>query len=147
MGYSHIMPGLAQGSKPETGARLYDDFDTVVLCAQEHQDISLVGVEVIHAPFDDAGDPPSKSEVRIAWNAAKAVAKRVKDGRRVLVTCAAGLNRSGLVNGFALIMLGLRPRQAISVIQMARPGALFNQHFVQLLKSVRSVASESSHAA
>jgi protein-tyrosine phosphatase len=136
MGFAYIIPKyLAQGSVP-LDYDLRGRFDTVVLCAEELQDVPLPGVEVIHAPLDDA--KPTQEEVSIAWKAAKRVAKRVNANRRVLVTCAMGLNRSGLVTGFTLIMLGFTAQQAIDVIRMARgQRALFNEHFVKLLSRVR----------
>jgi len=136
--YSYVLQNLAQGSAPIGDSSIAENFDTVVLCAQELQDIRLPGLEVIHAPFDDSGPPPTREEVVLAWNAAKRVAKRVRAGRRVLVTCAMGRNRSGLVTGFVLRMLGLDASQAVNVIRIARgPKALSNPHFVKLLAAVR----------
>jgi len=143
VGYSYVIPKfLAQGSRPIDGSPIYHAFDTVVLCAEEHQDVRLPGVEVIYAPFDDSGPPPTAKEVQTAWNAAKRVARRVRANRRVLVTCAKGWNRSGLVTGFTLIILGLSADQAVDVIRMARgPSALHNRYFVKLLRGVRPTAA------
>jgi len=144
MSFAYVIPKfLAQGSVP-LDYDLRDRFDSVVLCAEEFQDVPLPGVEVIHAPFDDGGRAPTPAEAQIAWKAAKRVAKRVNANKRVLVTCAMGLNRSGLVVGFVLIMLGFSADQAIDIIRMARPKALFNEHFVKLLKRVRPSTSESA---
>jgi protein-tyrosine phosphatase len=141
MGFAYLIPKyLAQGSVP-LDYDLRGRFDTVVLCAEELQDVPLPGYEIIHAPFDDSGKPPTSAEVSIAWKAAKRVAKRVNAERRVLVTCHMGWNRSGLVTGFTLIMLGLTARQAVDAIRMARgPSALGNRHFVKLLSAVRPAA-------
>jgi protein-tyrosine phosphatase len=43
--------------------------------------------------------------------------------------CTHGMNRSGLVTGLLLRSLGIEGREAIDRIRMARPGALSNQHF------------------
>jgi len=138
--YHFVVPRyLAQGSVPTPGARLSASFDTVVLCAVEHQRVPLPGVEVMYVPLDDSGPPPTALEVQLAWKAAKLVAKRVRAGKRVLVTCAMGRNRSGLVMGFTLIMLGLTAQQAVAAIRRARGAdALSNRHFVQLLGQVRA---------
>ena len=137
MGYAFVTTRLAQGSAP-TNSDLRGAFDAVVLCARELQDLPLYGVEVIHAPLDD--DRPSRAEVQIAWNAAKRVARRIRAGRRVLVTCAMGWNRSGLVTGLALIMLGLSADQAVHAIRKARGDmALSNPHFVKVLHAVRAM--------
>ena len=137
MGYSFITPQLAQGSVP-LDYDLHGRFDAVVLCAREHQDVVVPGVEVIHAPMDDAR--PSRAEIQIAWNAAKRVAKRVRRGQRVLVTCAMGWNRSGLVTGLTLIMLGLSADAAVHVIRLARgSNALSNEYFVRVMRAVHMV--------
>jgi protein-tyrosine phosphatase len=50
------------------------------------------------------------------------------------VNCAAGLNRSGLIVGRALIALGYEPHDAIRRIRAARgPRALFNRTFEEFL--------------
>ena len=62
------------------------------------------------------------------------VADEVLAGRRVVVHCAAGLNRSGLVVGRALIYMGHRPREAVQLIRVARGRhALFNRAFEEFL--------------
>ena len=139
MNYSYILPRfLAQGSRPENHSRLYHVFDTVVLCAMEDQDIPLPGVEVIHVPLDD-GPPPPRGDVAMAWQAAKTVAKRTRQGKRVLVTCHMGLNRSGLVTGLALRMLGYSSEQAVEAIRRARSWqAMRNPHFLELLAAVQT---------
>jgi protein-tyrosine phosphatase len=58
-------------------------------------------------------------------------------GGTVIVTCAAGLNRSGLVMGLTLLELGVDPSTAIDVIRRARPGALCNPHFAQFILNMR----------
>jgi protein-tyrosine phosphatase len=141
MNYSFILPKfLAQGSRPENHSRLYGTFDVVVLCAHEDQDIPLPGVEVVHVPLDDDpnGPPPTQEEVGRAWQAAKTVAKRMRQGKRVLVTCHMGLNRSAIVTGFALVMLGFDADDAIRRVRSIRGERAFsNHHFVELLRQVR----------
>ncbi len=62
------------------------------------------------------------------------VAAHVRNGRRVAVNCAAGLNRSGLIVGRALIELGLAPADAIGKVHAARgPWALSNVAFTKFL--------------
>lgn len=48
---------------------------------------------------------------------------------RIYVMCTHGMNRSGLVTGLLLRALGIDGREAIDRIRLARPGALSNQHF------------------
>lgn len=55
-------------------------------------------------------------------------------GRRVLVHCAAGYNRSSLVVAKVLMRRGLTATQAINLIRKVRKPALSNELFVQYLK-------------
>ena len=63
------------------------------------------------------------------------VADAMKEGRFVLVTCAAGKNRSGLIAGLALRKLGVDGKEAVKAIQKNRPGALSNPRFRKLVES------------
>lgn len=92
----------------------------------------------MHVPLDDAY--PTEDECRIALKAGRNVARKVQQGQRVLVTCHAGLNRSGLVTGLALINLGMPAETAIQKIRSARgTWALSNRHFSELLRIHGSV--------
>lgn len=56
-------------------------------------------------------------------------------GRRVLIRCAGGLNRSGLVTALTLIKSGRSAAQAIELVQAGRgPQALGNRSFVEWLR-------------
>jgi protein-tyrosine phosphatase len=59
------------------------------------------------------------------------------DGKRVLIHCAAGINRSGLLSAASLIRGGHDPDEAIDLVRQARSGALNNQNFVDLLHDPR----------
>lgn len=135
MGYSWIIPRLAQGSVP-TGASLGHNFHTVVLAAEEWQDVPLFGVEVVKAPLDDA--EPSPQDLKTAHAAARVVVDRWRRGRHVLVTCAQGRNRSGFIVAMALMMLGMDDGRAVRLIRAARGStALSNKHFVRVLAAVQ----------
>ena len=67
-------------------------------------------------------------------DAARTVAERVVAGRRILVHCWAGLNRSGVVCARALMFMGIPVSDAIAAVRAARgEDALFNEHFVEWL--------------
>jgi len=139
MGFKWVIPRLAQGSVP-TGP-LHRDFHAVVLCAGELQDLPALGVdlgdvEVLKAPLDDA--EPTLREIHIAYDAAREVTRRWRLGQCVLVTCHQGRNRSGLVTGLTLMMLGATDKQAIEVVRAARKNALTNRHFVQVLADAQT---------
>jgi protein-tyrosine phosphatase len=132
MGYSFILDQLAQGSAPPPDLKL--PFDVLVLAAMEYQPAQTMfpGITLIHVPLDDA--IPKRDEVLRAIYAGKQVAAHVQRGDRVLTTCFMGKNRSGLVNGFALMELGYSSQDAITLIKNARgDGALGNMHFVNEL--------------
>lgn len=128
-------------------------FTMVVLCAEEYQPPHLLlpwmgvplrsdvppfpGVETVYAPNDDNGRPPTRDQLRIAINAADRVAAALRAGGKVLVTCVQGRNRSGLVSAIALHkFLGISGLQAIAVVKRARPTALTNEGFCEVLHRV-----------
>lgn len=126
IGYSFLMPGghLAQGSAPWPGVRI--PFDVIVLAAEEYQR-DLPGYRVMHVPLDDGPPPDTATRARIRF-AAREIANHVRNGKRVLVTCWQGRNRSGVLAGLALVELGLHPARAVRRIQQYRNG-LTNQYF------------------
>ncbi len=137
------MPGLWQGSLPPRGSLVaLEGFDLLVLTAVEYQFTSFEypGVEVLRAPNEDSGDPLTRPQLQIAIAAAKEVVKRLQAGEKVLVTCAQGINRSGLVVALALHFLYGWPGriciEAVRVKRKLRQGhkALTNPSFVQALE-------------
>lgn len=75
--------------------------------------------------YDAEGDVDRDSVLELAnW-----VHERRQDGN-VLVVCQAGLNRSGLVTATALVLGGLKPREAVDLLREKRsPAVLCNQSF------------------
>ena len=57
-------------------------------------------------------------------------------GKNVLVHCAAGYNRSSLVNGYVLYLRGYKGKDIIKKIRKGRPGALTNFNFVRYLENL-----------
>lgn len=130
MDADRIAPKLYLGGAP----RSCGPFDVVVLAAYELQNIPLRCV-VIQAPLDDA--VPSKEEIKTALSAARKVQQFRRQGARVLVTCAQGINRSALIAALALMMEGLSARKAIAQIRRNRKAhmkPLSNKAFVQVLR-------------
>ena len=116
-------------------------FSAVVLCAIEHQPDAyrFGGVDVLHAPMDDDYRPLTPAERETARTARREVAVRLLEGRRVLVTCHAGLNRSGLVSALSLLRIaprGFTPYDAVRLVQSRRAGALRNPYFVDAILAV-----------
>ena len=131
MDADRITHNLYLGSAPKSCG----SFDTVVLAAEELQDIPL-NCQVIHAPLDDA--VPTPDEVKTAIYAARAVRLLRRRGQKVLVTCAQGINRSALIVALSLMMDGASASEAIRKIRSRRRGTMMpplsNRAFVKTLK-------------
>ena len=137
-----IAPRLIQGSVPERGPL---DVDVVVLCAQEYQFPAIRygarpfgNARVLRCPLPDAGMPLPTRHVPLALRTAVEVARLWAHGSRILVTCAMGRNRSGLISALALMELGHSADAAIAAVRKARPNAIDNVHFEYLLRSIGS---------
>jgi hypothetical protein len=123
-----IVPGVWQSGHPEPGER----WDAVI-------DLSgaappLEGIDLyIHWLIED-GPAPDFVTLRAL---ADLVDDLRRDGKRVLVHCAAGINRSGLLSAAALIRSGEDPDDAIATVRAARAGALNNPEFLTLLHDPR----------
>ncbi len=144
---SQIITRLWIGGKPPFDRDL-PEFDVLVLCARELQPERLAfGRQVIRVPLPDSA--LTGHEVRRALLGGQAAAKALAGGRRVLVTCAAGLNRSALVTGLAMgltthmsatdIILRIRERRA--------PEALHNTHFCGYLQQFIGVGRDPAKSA
>jgi len=94
------------------------------------------GVRVLHARLND--DDDIEPQIPEILRAVALVVKAHSEGHPILVTCAAGRNRSGLVVAESLIQLGNDPKKVISSIQARRAHALSNDTFVQWLMRKRN---------
>lgn len=137
---TELAPRLAQGSAPRSAEDIRRaGFQVVVFAAAEVQppDHVLVGLEALRCPLtDDPTRPVTAVEWQAACACADAVVRRWHAGRTVLVTCAQGRNRSGLISALALIRSGrLLAPAAVRLIQGRRAFALTNPRFVEALLS------------
>lgn len=132
-GYDWVVPGLAQADTTYTPAELLDEhgFDAVFdLCGCRRDE----GMEDRPYVFFQLDDVPTIPDPRAIDDLGASVAALVRAGGRVAVNCAAGLNRSGLIVGRALIALGHAPADAIRLVREARgPWALSNVEFARYL--------------
>lgn len=144
-GWNEIVPGLFMGGQEKRMASLLDfesgkvrvaaEFDAVFSfywapCGWEGPDDDIAH---IHYPIPDGA--LCEVELTQLQDYARMIAENVRAGNKVLVRCQAGLNRSGLVVGFALMELGYAPRAAIAQIRLRRsPDALCNKEFVRYLE-------------
>ena len=132
--WNEVAPGLFMGghdvrSQSAAACVVHDEFDLVVSLTSREGYGPSPGVEHVVARLADAVlDAPNAARVRELGGL---VADAVGDGRRVLVRCSGGLNRSGVVVAEALVRLGHSPDEAIRAVRAARgPWALTNPGFV-----------------
>lgn len=146
MSQSEVAPGLLVGSRPAPGR--HEGIDAIVLSAKEYQlpAESFPGTEVIHAPLDDApGRSMHESEIETALKTAGQVADRLRRGRRVLVTCWMGLNRSALIAALAMAdVYGMEADEIVRRMRRARGmWSLSNSNFEKLLRVAIDVRGKS----
>lgn len=142
---SRVHGNLWMGGWPPPGFRVGSHFDCLVLCAEEYQVPDCFShVQVAQARLNDDGSPMRREE---AFEAARTAAKIIgwlRQNLRVLVTCFAGRNRSGLVCAIALCRgpAKMNPAQAIRTIRGARgEGALSNRYFLKYLTDLGRMRS------
>jgi protein-tyrosine phosphatase len=137
-GASRIVPRLWMGPRPPEGRALAQaGFDVLVLCAMEYQPSSLwfPYVHVVYAGIDDAVLTDLDRDRAI--QASTKILGFMRTGKRVLVTCNQGRNRSGLVVALTLMRMGCTDEQAIQFIRERRhhpDGVLVNPSFVEYLQ-------------
>ena len=111
-----------------------DDFDAVVTLYAWAQPVDWL-VEELRFGFYDSGI--SHIDMEALHRAATFAVNQVEAGRKVLIRCQAGLNRSGITAALALIMLGNTPEEAISLLREKRSKyVLINKEFEEFLLSL-----------
>jgi len=131
-----IIPHVWQGGFPGQEARANlprAGFQVVVLAAREAQ-IPLSqfppGITIYYLPLDDLPLPLPDITRAAVKKLARKLAAHVQHGENVLVTCAMGLNRSGLITGTTLKVLGMPGIEAVRKLRQLRdPQALSNPVF------------------
>lgn len=128
-------------------------YDLIVLCAEEFQPEAHLIVrerfpndtrpepKVLYAPNDDSENPLTRAQLTIAIGASRVVAKSFREGKKVLVSCMQGRNRSGLVTALALHRLyGMAGERCRGYIRARIPHALTNPSFNKFLDSLKARA-------
>lgn len=121
---TEIVAGVWQAGQPHPGRR----WDAVVDLDGGKPPLGDVEVYV-RWPIPDG--PPPEHAVLVAL--ADLVADLRGAGKQVLVHCAHGRNRSGLLVAAVLVRDGMGAGEAIELVRRRRPGALNNERFVQHL--------------
>lgn len=147
--WSEVLPNLWQGGT-DNGDILGDyvafgggnqkafitprNFDTVVTMYQYANPVDWLVKEYRYCIYDSDVNHFDKAEL---FATAKFAHDEWKRGKRVLIRCQAGLNRSGLVTALVLMREGFTAEEAIAQVRATRsPDALFNRQFVAFLKSI-----------
>lgn len=124
---------LAIGAMPHSVNIIWNHgFDYLLVMAAEHSWAKETGPHKVWVDVLPLYDEPKLTveEKNRLLRASKRVAKLLKNGFRVLVTCNAGLNRSGLMT--ALIVRELYKVNGLAaskVVQRARKGTLINMTY------------------
>lgn len=132
---SNVAPKLWVGAKPPVD-RSYPTVDVIVLCAAEYQPEKFPHFDgrLVRAPIPD--DALSSDELRRALAGGGQVADALTGGKRVLVTCAAGINRSALVAALGLgRVTKATADELITLMRLKRhKDCLYNPHFREILR-------------
>lgn len=103
------------------------NFDTVVTMYAWSRPVDWMVKELRFGIYDD---DMTETDIEALHDLVNLAHKDWKSGKRVLVRCQAGINRSSLVAALILIRDGLSARDAIDLIRAKRAQAcLKNSHF------------------
>ena len=143
--WDEILPGLWMGGTPDEqwldipytwapGVRRDErPFDVVVTLFALAQPFSW-GVQELRFGFSDGN--PAYIDMQQVIEVAAWAHGQWSAGRRVLIRCQAGLNRSGLITALVLLKAGWPVEEAIEHIRACRSSsALCNQEFVDWLST------------
>jgi len=144
--WNEVVPGLWMGGHYWTDARgelqpavAGGEFDLVVSLFTRSGHGPAPGVEHLVAEIPDG--PLTSAQIEAVQRLARTVAGAVRDGRRTLVRCHSGDNRSGLVVAQALVDRGHEVTAAVALVRERRsPWALNNGTFVEYLTTGLDVA-------
>ncbi|HEU5026182.1 MAG TPA: dual specificity protein phosphatase family protein [Spirillospora sp.] len=116
-----------------------DEFDLVIsLYTREGHG---PGGDVEHQCVDVPDGPLTAAQIAAICRAGESAVEAVEQGRRVLVRCHSGYNRSGLVIAHALTLSGYSANDAIFLVRYRRSKwALNNSLFVDYLNTGLDVA-------
>jgi hypothetical protein len=144
--WNEILPNLFQGGTDdddtifernrEGDVRITkEDFDTVITAYQYANPADWL-VKEIRYPFYDSPNM-SGIDFKELFQIVRIAHEDWKSGKRVLIRCQAGLNRSGLVMALVLMREGYSAEEAICLIRDKRSQyALFNSTFEKWLLSL-----------
>lgn len=110
------------------------EFDAVVTLYAWARPVDWFVEEVRYGFYDDNSSFDEEALMR----AAKYAHEQWKSGKRVLVRCQAGINRSGLTMGLVLMLEGYTADEAIKLMRTKRSSSvLINESFERYLKELK----------
>lgn len=129
-----IIPGMLwQSSSIDSWDNLQTLGINSVIDLEGDQDKYIPGAGIIYTywPIEDGGLPDLKAlDIIVDFGIAQ-----IRLGRKLLVHCAAGINRSSLVDALIVIkMMGMKGNTAVDYIRSHRPGALSNGNFESYIR-------------
>ncbi|TDD32490.1 protein phosphatase [Actinomadura sp. KC06] len=144
--WNEIVPGLWMGghhyataSGERVPAVVTDEFDTVISLYQREGHGPPANVEHHYAELPDA--PLTADQLEVVCRLSDTAVDALRRGRRVLVRCHSGYNRSGLVVAQGLVGMGYPADDAVFLIRYRRSKWALNNHvFVDYLNTGLDVA-------
>ncbi len=127
--------GALRRVSPEKGVRLLQEHGITHMLALWHPDSPEIraAVHYFHYPMPD-GKALNRDEL---WAISRMMADYIHLGGRVLVTCHAGRNRSGLMNALIVRrLLKCSGAQALAEVRARRPNAVANPTFAAYLEGL-----------
>jgi len=131
-----------------------DQISVIGLFAQEYQPDDPHGnFELIKIGYDDnpnAENVELSQVANLADGASDTFSDRLRNGKSCLSSCAAGLNRSGLVTALTLMKVaGMGPDEAVQHIRRLRDpqqgmSSLCNPRFVKIIHDLSTAAGSKS---
>lgn len=128
-----VVDGLYVSGRPE-GDSWHDRVDVLLTVAYDAYVAPPQTPNWGLAVFLPLADRDEAPDAELLAAVVALAAELVRAGKRVLVHCAAGVNRSGLVAAMILIRLGLSPSEALGRLRAVVPEALNNQTFQGLVQ-------------
>ena len=111
------------------------EFDTVVTLYAWARPVDWFVEEMRYGFYDDDSSHFGKKSL---MRAAQFAHESWKSGKKVLVRCQAGINRSGLVMGIVLMLEGYSADEAINLMRTKRSSAvLINRSFEKYLRELK----------
>lgn len=115
--------------------------DHLILAACDFQEEDrMFHCDVSRVPLWDMTEFPLSEYIetkRVVISTAKEAASLIRQGRHVLSTCWAGLNRSGLITAVTLMELGFNAEDSVEIVRKSvGVHGLCNDLFVEMIKEI-----------